>query len=63
MKTVLLSDKTVGMTENDMVEVGDSIKVYLNDKDGLPTSVEGVVEDIVDFQYFSAAFDRQTGYC
>ncbi|MEQ1638565.1 MAG: hypothetical protein ABL903_18020 [Methylococcales bacterium] len=58
MKTVLLSDKTVGITENDIVEIGDSITAYLQDANGTPCSVYGVVEDILDLQFFHRIAQR-----
>ena len=48
MKTVVLSNHTIGITENDMVEIGDSITAYLQDENGMPISVDGEVEDILD---------------
>lgn len=47
MKTVLLSDKTVGTTDQQDVEKGDTIYVQLHDENGIPIQVEGVVEDIL----------------
>ncbi|MGZ5030848.1 MAG: hypothetical protein ACXV8I_09655 [Methylobacter sp.] len=46
MKTVLLSDQTVGTTDQD-VEIGDTVLVDLHDENGMPIQVEGAVEEIL----------------
>lgn len=46
MKTVILSDQTVGTTEQD-VEIGDTVIVDLHDENGMHIQVEGIVEEIL----------------
>ena len=46
MKTVLLSDQTVGTTDQD-VEIGDVVVIDLHDENGMHIQAEGVVEEIL----------------
>jgi hypothetical protein len=47
MKTVLLNDQTVGTTDQQDVEIGDTVVVDLHDENGMPIQVEGIVEEIL----------------
>jgi hypothetical protein len=46
MMTVLLTNKTVGQTET--AKIGDTVEVTLNDENGMPITVTGQVEDILE---------------
>lgn len=48
MKTVLLTDQTVGTTCQDDVEIGDTVIVDLHDENGLPIRIQGIVEEVLD---------------
>ena len=47
MTTVLLQDHTIGAIDF-TAEVGDTVTVSLQDENGLPLDVTGVIEEILD---------------